>query len=186
MTLAGSDDDNADYSIDLTDWGAEDARKRNAWGALVTRRDGATIFAIEKDAKVPNFTAALKESCRAIRDDVEDWSDFRNPRQSAPVGRFVLSYHPTNFSRAFLLDTKTGAVWELHNESGDTAFGKTEYRKFQRISVDGLYTSFDEYEVQQKFIEQTQPTDAGRKKAQDELQKREDDEYKRENHLDDR
>jgi hypothetical protein len=57
--------------------------------------------------------------------------------------RYVLYYHPDNYHQALLLDTATGAVWQLQYEA--VVAGKTDgIPEFKRVSVEGLHMSSEE------------------------------------------
>jgi hypothetical protein len=131
----------ADYKIDAK-WLPSPAA---SWTVRVKRRDYADVYQ-DSGLKSPDSIKLLRASCNAIRSDVEEWAGFgrEEPPKVAPVGRYALSYHPTNYNQALLLDTKTGAVWELEQDNYPALGKKIDYRKFSRISVDGLYTSSDE------------------------------------------
>ncbi len=150
-------DNLTDYSIDGV-WNGKD------WGVWVERSDNAVILRAEGD-KNPDFTNVLWESCLAIRNDMEDRADGELPYKSAPLGRYVLSYHPTNPNYAFLLDSKTGAVWELTHQtwSGGGKLGNVPYRKFERVSVDGLYTGVWAQEVTRDEVRKGPGTEDERK-----------------------
>ena len=65
---------------------------------------------------------------------------------SRPAGRYIIYYHPTNFNQALLLDTSTGAVWELATDSykstgPDSQVKDIQFRTFQRLGVEGIYQS---------------------------------------------
>jgi hypothetical protein len=65
---------------------------------------------------------------------------------SRPAGRYIIYYHPTNFNQALLLDTSTGAVWELATDSykstgQDSQIKEIPFRTFQRLGVEGIYQS---------------------------------------------
>jgi hypothetical protein len=109
---------------------------KQGWYADVRRSDSARIYD-DFSGKNPDAIELLRRSCKAIWVDVKDSG---LPSQSSPVGRYALSYHPGNPNYALLLDTKTGVVWELRDET----FKKGSFRKFERVSVDGLYESPDE------------------------------------------
>jgi len=74
---------------------------------------------------------AFRQACAAIRDDAKELGDFDAHTAPMPVGRYSLS--AANPGRVFLLDTKTGAVWELKPRTFPDKQG------FERISVEGLY-----------------------------------------------
>ena len=119
----------ADYNIQVF-WA------KQGWFADVKRSDSARIYD-NLSGENPDAIELLRQSCKAIRADVKDSG---LPSQSSPVGRYALSYHAANPKYALLLDTKTGVVWELRDES----FGRESFRKFEMVSVDGLYESADE------------------------------------------
>ncbi len=82
----------------------------------------------------------------------------QNPQTTrGTAGRFVIYYHPTNFNQALLLDTSTGAVWELAvAKYKSAAKGKegeeVEFRVFQRVGVEGTYKSAAERIQESQFI----------------------------------
>lgn len=125
----------ADYTI-LASWYGRPPE----WGVFVDGK-GRTIYATaNRDAM-----AAFRQACAAIRDDAKELSDFDASTQSMPVGRYSLMRGPragdsANQDNVFLLDTKTGAVWQLVESPGipgNTDFPETQ--EFERISVEGLY-----------------------------------------------
>lgn len=147
-------DKDADYTIDVV---GSLAIKR--WIAFVGRSDSADIYrGQEQDPH-----AILKQSCAAIRADVEDWAGFGSvaaKTKAVPTGRYAFSYHPANPNYAFLLDTKTGAVWELTHHSTELIDRKgtgqkftVTWRTFDRVSVGGLYTSIDEQDAEFRAVE---------------------------------
>lgn len=146
--LHGSE--NADYTIHVAGSSAN-----KIWVARTTRSDWADIYV--GHGQDPH--AILKDSCAAIRDDVDDWAGFgsvaskANP-QSAPNGRYAISLYPGD-PTAFLLDTKTGAVWELGRITSGQGKSQLTFRKFDRVSVDGLYTSADEDIARYRAIEES-------------------------------
>jgi hypothetical protein len=79
----------------------------------------------------------FRQSCAAIRKDAKELADSEPDTTSMPVGRYLM--HSTNpkpgilndEGRIFLLDTKTGEVWQLEPVGNTQEFG--------RISVEGLY-----------------------------------------------
>jgi len=185
MALVGSDE-LADYSIYAT-WLPSPPMETGSWTVRVERRDYAKIYQ-DSGGKSPDSIKLLRESCRAIRSDVEEWGEFgrERPPKVASVGRYALSYHPTNYNQALLLDTKTGAVWELVQDNYPVLGKKIDYRKFNRISVDGLYTSFDEREATRGSIDRTQQPEV-KKKAEREMWERSwQEERQRENALDEK
>jgi hypothetical protein len=162
--MAFADDENAaDYTIEAV-W----APTQRRWMAWIERSDGARIYPTENADSVQ----LLRESCRDIRDDVEDWAAFDtqkppNTKASAPVGRYALSYHPSNYNRAILLDTKSGAVWELQYRSYNVGGKKFDYPQFNRVAVDGLYTSMEEQMAQYADIDMSQDSEDKKKARRD-------------------
>jgi hypothetical protein len=152
-----------------------------AWHAMAERRDKAFLC----EGESPDYVQLLRDSCRLIRADLEDWAEFERekPPTIAPTGRYVLTYHSTNYNQALLLDTKTGAVWEL-GQVNDTV-AQLGYRSFSRISVDGLYTSLDEQTARVRDIERSQDTEAKKKADRDMSEKMWEEERKREDDLND-
>jgi hypothetical protein len=173
-------EDLADYSVNAT-WFPSPAA---SWTVGVRRRDYANVYA-DSALKSPDSIKLLRASCNAIRSDVEEWAKFgrEEPPKVAPVGRYALSYHPTNYNQALLLDTKTGAVWELVQGNYPVLGKKIDYRKFARISVDGLYTSSDEQEDMRRFIDRSQDTEAKKKANRDMWEKSWEEERQREKAL---
>jgi hypothetical protein len=149
----------ADYKIHAM-WTANNA----GWMVHVSRRDYADVYR-DSRLKSPDSLKLLRASCDAIRSDVEDWAGFgrEEPPKVTPVGRYALSYHPTNYNQALLLDTKTGAVWELVQDHYTVLGRKIDYRKFNRTSVDGLYTSSDEDFAAYRAVENSGQSEAQKK-----------------------
>jgi hypothetical protein len=158
MALVGSDE-HADYIIEAT-WFPSPPLEAATWTVTVERRDYVHIYR-DSSFKSPDSMKLLRESCHAIRADVDDWGEFGKPLKAAPsVGRYALS---SQSNRALLLDTKTGAVWELVQDSYLMLGKQIPYRKFSRISVEGLYTSGDEREDRTRFIEGSSDTEDKKK-----------------------
>jgi hypothetical protein len=115
----------ADYTI-LASWYGPPA-----WNVFVSGKGRMIYWKGNRDAM-----EAFRQACAAIRDDAKEVAAFDASMQSLPVGRYSLMRGPpagdsANLDHVFLLDTKTGAVWEL-KPIGDT-------QEFERMSVDGLY-----------------------------------------------
>jgi hypothetical protein len=99
------------------------------WVAVVSRKDSLIMFHREGADAMEVF----RQSCAAIRDDAKESQDFDASMQSMPVGRYSLN--AANPDHVFLLDTKTGAVWQLKPQPlGDS-------QEFERTSVEGLYNT---------------------------------------------
>jgi hypothetical protein len=117
----------ADYTVDAL-W------RGTSWFVLAGREDLPWMF-YKQDS--PDAMETFRQGCAAIRDDAKELADFDARTAPMPIGRYSLhSTNPkqgvvTDEGRVFLLDTKTGAVWEL-KPTGDTL-------EFGRISVEGLY-----------------------------------------------
>ena len=182
MALAWSEQ-LADYTIDAT-WLPS---PRASWTVSIARRDQADTYE-DRRLKSPDSIKLLRESCNAIRSDVEDWAGFgrEEPPKVTPVGRYALSYHPTNYNQALLLDTKTGAVWELVQDNYALRTGKVNYRQFSRISVDGLYTSMDEQLATSLRIDRSPDSEAKKKADREMFEKSWEEERERENALNER
>jgi hypothetical protein len=106
------------------------------WGVLVNRKDQTLILF---EAHSPDAIDTFRYTCKVIRDDSKEVADFDAHTAHMPIGRYSLTVLPgnqnvINSERIFLLDTKTGAVWEL-KPLGDN-------QEFERISVEGLYKPF--------------------------------------------
>jgi hypothetical protein len=109
-------------------------RLRALWGG-----DRWVVFVEQKDLNLifhgegPDAMETFRQGCTAIRDDAKELADFDAHTAPMPIGRYSLN--SANPDHVFLLDTKTGAVWELKPRPlGDT-------QEFERISVEGLYDS---------------------------------------------
>jgi hypothetical protein len=103
------------------------------WRVLVDRKD-QTLILFEDHS--PDAIETFRHSCQVIRDDSKEVADFDAHTAPMPIGRYSLTVLPgsqnvINSERIFLLDTKTGAVWEWKS-LGD-------HEEFERISVEGLY-----------------------------------------------
>lgn len=110
----------ADYTIGASWYGAPE------WNVLVSGKSNAIYWKGNRDAM-----EAFRQACAAIRDDAKELADFNAQTAPMPIERYSL--HFANPDRVFLLDTKTGAVWELKPRSFPDTQG------FERISVEGLY-----------------------------------------------
>jgi hypothetical protein len=105
-----------------------------SWFVLVGREALPWMF-YKQDS--PDAMDTFRRGCTAIRDDAKELADFDAHTPPMGIGRYSL--HSTNPNqgvvneegRVFLLDTKTGAVWQL-KPVGDT-------QEFERMSVEGLY-----------------------------------------------
>jgi hypothetical protein len=87
---------------------------------------------------------------------------------SRSAGRYVIYYHPTNFNQALLLDTSTGAVWQLATDSykstgPDSQGTEIQFRTFQRLGVEGIYQSaldkVQEMERQEELVRHQKPAE---------------------------
>lgn len=124
----------ADYTIGASWYGAPE------WNVFVEGKGRMIYWKGNRDAM-----EAFRQACAAIRDDAKELADFDASTQSMPVGRYSLMRGPpardsANPGRVFLLDTKTGAVWQLVEIPGipsNVDFPDTQ--DFERISVEGLY-----------------------------------------------
>ena len=98
------------------------------WIVLVHRKDFPLLFTKQDSA---DAMETFRQSCTAIWEDARESADFDAHAERLPIGRYSL--HSDNPSHILLLDTKTGAVWELKPQPlGDD-------QEFERISVEGLY-----------------------------------------------
>jgi hypothetical protein len=97
------------------------------WVVIVSRKDLPFIF---QRVGGPDAMQTFRQVCTDVRNDAKELADFDASTQSLPVGRYSL--YAANPDRVFLLDTKTGAVWELKPNLKDIP-------EFERISVEGLY-----------------------------------------------
>ena len=118
MTLI-KDVQHADYTLGAVWAGTK-------WRVVVSRKDGAGI--IFEDS-TPDVIETFRRTCAAIRDDAKEVAEFNAHSPPMPIGRYVLQSAASN--RVFLLDTQTGAVWELQDLG--------LYQEFERVRVDGLY-----------------------------------------------
>jgi hypothetical protein len=72
------------------------------------------------------------------------------------AGRYIIYFHPTNSNQALLLDTSTGAVWQLATDTyksrgPDSQITEIPFRTFQRLGVEGIYQSaFDKVQEMEK------------------------------------
>jgi hypothetical protein len=115
------DQQRADYTL-IASWA-----KGSKWGVFLRRKDQTVIFLGEQS---PDAIETFRQTCKAIRDDAKEVSDLDAQTEPMPIGRF--SMHSADPEHVFLLDTKTGAVWQLKPDLKNTP-------EFERISVEGLY-----------------------------------------------
>jgi hypothetical protein len=114
------DQDRADYII-VPIW------RDKTWAVEVERRDVPWLF-YKHDS--PDAIETFRQSCAAIRADARELADFDAHAAPMPIGRYLM-YSATP-SRVFLLDTKTGAVWESKPDWRGT-------QQFERVAVEGLH-----------------------------------------------
>jgi hypothetical protein len=87
--------------------------------------------------------------------------------QSAPVqqtpsratGRYTIFYRSTDYSQVLLLDTTSGAVWELTTSKYKSIAAGHEneqvpFRTFQRLGVEGIYQSIPDKILTQQLNQQ--------------------------------
>lgn len=113
------DESRADYAVAALWVGGE-------WRVVVDGRDVPLIFHSEGS---PDAIQTFRQTCAAIRDDANELADFNAHSALQPVGRYALQ--SVGQDRVFLMDTKTGAVWQLQQ------IGNSQ--EFDRVSVEGLY-----------------------------------------------
>jgi hypothetical protein len=118
----------ADYRLTALWAGTPAEGSLGGWVVIVSRNDLPLVFHREGS---PDAIETFRQTCTAIRDDAKELVDFDASTQSMPVDRYSLnSANPVGL---FLLDMKTGAVWQLE------PVGNTQ--EFTRISVEGLYNN---------------------------------------------
>jgi len=124
------DEPRADYKMTAA-WAGDPTYKKdsgNGWVVFVDRKNSVQIFGKQGS---PDAIETFRQSCASIRDDAKELADFNAHTPAMPIGRYSL--HSVNPDRVFLLDTKTGGVWELE------PLGR--YQVFERVSVEGLYSN---------------------------------------------
>ena len=118
----------ADYSVIARWYGVPSDKETSwrGWAVFLTRKGSEQISFKQGSA---DAMETFRQTCAAIRDDMRDVAEF--DRNAAPMttGRYVL--HSVDPEHVFLVDTKTGAVWQL-KELG-------RIQQFERVSVEGLY-----------------------------------------------
>jgi hypothetical protein len=112
------DEPRADYTL-ATAWAG------NKWRVALSGKGQSILY---EDVS-PDIMETFRQSCSAIRDDAKESVDFNAHTVPQTVGRYVLQSTPPN--RLFLLDTKTGSVWELQDLG--------LYQEFEHVRVEGLY-----------------------------------------------
>lgn len=111
----------ADYSVG--------AMWTTKWTVIVDREGLPLPFFLKADSQ--DALESFRQSCAAMRDDSRERMDFDSYTESLPVGRYLLQSPSPD--HVFLLDTRTGAVWQLR-QVGDS-------EEFDRMSVDGLHSA---------------------------------------------
>jgi hypothetical protein len=120
------DQERADYRLNAL-W------RGGHWTVFVHRKDLPFLF-VKQDSS--DVMETFRQACNAIREDVKGVASFDADTAPMPIGRYSLTVLPgnqnvINSEHIYLLDTKTGAAWEL-KPVGDN-------QVFERISVEGLY-----------------------------------------------
>jgi hypothetical protein len=109
----------ADYTIGASWYGPPQ------WNVFVSGKNNTIYWKGNRDAM-----EVFRQACAAIRDNAKELADFDAQTAPMPLGRYSLNGANGHI---LLLDTKTGAVWEL--KPGVLR----DRQEFERISVEGLY-----------------------------------------------
>lgn len=114
----------ADYSV-VAVWGLQ------GWTVVLSRK-GEDIFLKEGST---DAMETFRHTCTAIRGDEKEMAD--SEARTSDTGRYVL--HSADKTHILLVDTKTGAVWELQHH--EALPGHAEYDQFEHVSVEGIYNN---------------------------------------------
>lgn len=113
----------ADYSV-VAVWNG------TGWTVILNRsHKGENVFF---KGGVTDAIATFRQACAAMRSDEKEMADYEAQMMPMPTGRYLI--HSADADHVFLVDTKTGAVWQLRD------FGKLG-EEFDRVPVEGLYDS---------------------------------------------
>lgn len=112
------------------DFGISAFWRGTAWVVVLKSRSEAwPLLFFKQDS--PDALETFRQGCVVIRDNAKDMAEFEARSTALPTGRYVL--HSSTPDRLFLLDTATGAVWELKPQP------LKDRDQFEPIDVEGLY-----------------------------------------------